>query len=255
MAGRAAAWLGRAMASSLAAVRRLVYPPFCLACDRDMEEDSTFCSRCLSEILAVHETICPRCALRIGPYSDTSHGCPACRRAQHRFDAVIRLGDYDGKLRDACLSFKSVRNESLGGVFARLLVDQRGCLLRGAGAHMVIAVPLHFSRRFARGFNQAESLARHLARALQLPHHSRILKRVRSTRPQSELKPHERRENVASAFRAKQRPALKGATVLLVDDILTTGATCSEAARALKAAGAARVTVVVIARAQEQPGV
>ena len=90
---------------------------------------------------------------------------------------------------------------------------------------------------------------------MKLPHRSRILRRVLKTRPQSELQRSERQDNVRDAFRAVPDARLKGATVLLVDDILTTGATCSEAARALKAAGAARVVAVVVARSQEQAGV
>jgi ComF family protein len=117
-----------------------------------------------------------------------------------------------------------------------------------------VSVPLHFMRRLQRGFNQAESLAGCLARQLNLPHRSRILRRVRRTRPQSELRRDDRRENVRGAFWARATADLRGSTVLLVDDILTTGATCSEAARALKAAGAARVVVAVIARSQEQAG-
>jgi ComF family protein len=156
-------------------------------------------------------------------------------------------------LREVLLSFKSVHNELLGPALVRELMREEGEIMRSIDAGCVISVPLHFVRRFQRGFNQAETLARCLAWQLNLPHRSRILKRVRRTRPQSELKRDARRDNVRDAFWARPAACLKGATVLLVDDILTTGATCSEAARALKAAGAARVVVVVIARSQEQP--
>jgi len=236
------------------ALKGIVYPPLCLVCDVDLDgPGENFCPTCLNEMV-VDQPACPRCATRVGPYTDTATGCPACQRAELRFDAAIRLGVYEGKLRDLCLSFKSVYNELLGPALARLLTQCQGDALWAVQADMVVAVPLHFVRRFSRGFNQAESLARCLGRELKVPHRSRILKRVRRTRPQSELKRDERRENVHGAFRASPTGDLKGATVLLVDDILTTGATCSEAARALKAAGAARVVVAVIARSQEHPG-
>jgi len=242
----------RQFAQPLHALRGIIYPPLCLVCDVDLEHpDERFCATCLAEMIRVGEPACQRCASRVGPHVDTSHGCLACRRQNHRFDAAVRLGTYEGKLRETCLSFKSVHNELLGPALTRLFIKFQGEFLQSVRADMVVAVPLHFVRFFQRGFNQAESLARGLAAQLQVPHGSRILKRVRKTRPQSELKRDERRDNVHDAFRAKASPHLKGATVLLVDDILTTGATCSDAARALKAAGAERVVVAVVARSQE----
>jgi ComF family protein len=246
--------VSRWVASPLATLRDVIYPPLCLVCDADLESAAEkFCADCLAEMVARDEPVCMRCGLRVGPYVDTSLGCLACKREDHRFDAAIRLGSYCGKLRDTLLSFKSVHNELLGPALARQLVDSQGAALRAVQASVVIPVPLHFLRKLQRGFNQAETLAASLARELKLPHRSRILKRVRRTRPQSELSRDERRGNVSGAFSARRKAILKGATVLLVDDILTTGATCSEAARALKKAGAARVIVAVIARSQEQP--
>jgi ComF family protein len=239
----------------LRTLKQVIYPPLCLVCDEDLDDPkASFCAMCLGEMLPLDIPACPRCAARVGPFTDTSDGCPECRGPHHRFDAAIRLGVYEGKLRDSCLRFKSIHNELLGPALARLFMNCQGDGLRRVAADMVVAVPLHFIRRFQRGFNQAESLARHLARELKVPHRSRILRRVRKTRAQSELKRDARRENVHGAFRASRAVDLRGATVLLVDDILTTGATCSEAARALKAAGAARVVVAVIARSQEHPG-
>jgi ComF family protein len=239
----------------LQAVRGVLYPPLCLVCDADLRDHSDyFCACCLAEMIAGDEPACVRCALRVGPFLDTSGGCAVCQREHHRFDAAIRLGSYTGKLRDTCLSFKSVHNELLGKALCKLFIRYQLPALRAVRASLVVSVPLHFIRRFQRGFNQAESLAGWLASELNLPHRSRILKRLRKTRPQSELRREDRRQNVRDAFWARPNSQLRGATVLLVDDILTTGATCSEAARALKAAGAARVVVAVLARSQEQLG-
>ena len=208
----------------------------------------------MDEILSADLVTCSRCAATVGPYSDTREGCLECRGERFRFDAAVRLGLYEGKLRRACLDFKLSRNEILGPALARLFLRERGDALRAVGADMVVAVPLHFIRRLRRGFNQAESLARTLATELNLPHRSRILKRIRKTMPQSELKRDARFGNVRDAFSARRTTDLRGATVLLVDDILTTGATCSEAARALKATGARRIVVAVLARSQEHMG-
>ncbi len=253
---RGTAQAARLLAGMGRAVRDLVYPPLCLVCDADLgESDARFCAACLAEIASrADEPVCQRCAATVGPYTDTSAGCPECRGHGLRFDAAVRLGRYTGKLRRCCLDFKLSRNELLAPALARVLMERRGEALRACAAGLVVAVPLHFMRRLQRGFNQAESLARHIAAELQVPHRSRILKRTRTTLPQSELKRDDRLENVRGAFRARPAAELRGATVLLVDDILTTGATCSEAARALKALGARRVVVVVLARSQELAG-
>jgi ComF family protein len=185
----------------------------------------------------------------VGPYVDTTDGCLKCRTTRFAFASVIRAGAYDGHLRMLCLRLKAQRNEYLGRVLADLLWEQQSDRLRAAGADCVVGVPLHWTRRLWRGFNQADVLARRLAGALQVPHGSRILSRTRQTAPQARLGVAERAGNVRDAFRARPRKCLQGGTVLLVDDILTTGSTCSEAARALRAAGAAVVHVAVVARA------
>ena len=121
-------------------------------------------------------------------------------------------------------------------------------------APWVVPVPLHWRRRFARGYNQAEALARGVARSLALPNSARPLRRVSATPTLARAGRSERAELMKGAFRARPRGGLKGRTVLLVDDILTTGATCGAAARALKRAGASRVVVlVVVARAGGEP--
>ena len=233
------------------AIRGVIYPPLCLECDADLDDfEARFCTDCLRELFE-DKPACSRCAARVGPFVDTTNGCLVCQRESLRFDAAIRLGSYEGKLRGLCLSFKSIHNELLGPALTRLFLKHHMAELKAVDANMVIAVPLHFWRRLQRGFNQAESVAACLARELNLPHRSYLLNRARQTKPQSQLKREERHENVVGAFRVSRRAKLKGATVLLVDDILTTGATCSEAAKALKEAGAARVVVAVLARSQE----
>jgi ComF family protein len=110
---------------------------------------------------------------------------------------------------------------------------------------VIVPVPLHWMKRIQRGYNQSDALAERLARRLKLPF-TRALKRIKSTAPLAGASRNERMDRVKDAFRSKTE--LKGRTVFLVDDILTSGATCGAAARALKKAGAKRVVVVVIAR-------
>jgi ComF family protein len=164
------------------------------------------------------------------------------------FDQVIRLGPYDGLLREVILRLKHAPGEGLAEVLGELWADHSAPRLRSLGAALVVPVPLHWWRRLTRGYNQSEVLAQALAARLGLPCRPGCLRQVRATSHQKGQSPANRRSNVRDAFRGQSRPELKGQTVLLVDDVLTTGSTAGEAARALRRAGAARVVVAVLAR-------
>lgn len=117
-----------------------------------------------------------------------------------------------------------------------------------AGCAAVVPVPLHFSRLFTRGFNQAAVIARSVARAHGLAYAPRALVRVKRTPAQAALSRSERAKNLEGAFQARNPPALRGKAVLLVDDVFTTGATAAACARTLRDAGAADVRVFTLAR-------
>jgi predicted amidophosphoribosyltransferase len=125
---------------------------------------------------------------------------------------------------------------------------QCGERIAQAGAHVVVPIPLHWRRRWAQRTNSAAVLAEILSGRLGLPHADGLHRRRRYTKRQFDLTPHQRWDNVRHAFCVRAGYHLQRANVLLVDDILTTGATCSEAAHTLRKAGAAGVTVAVIAR-------
>jgi ComF family protein len=150
-------------------------------------------------------------------------------------------------LRELILRIKQPNSEMLAEMLGVLWAEHAQARLREIGADVVVPVPLHWRRRWSRGYNQSETLAQALAERLGLPCRPRWLRRVRNTPFQTEQTPAERRANVQAGFRARPRPQLHGRTVLLVDDVLTSGSTASEAARALRAAGAARVAVAVLA--------
>jgi ComF family protein len=176
-------------------------------------------------------------------------GCPECHNARFRFDGVTTLGVYDGLLRDAVLRMKRPRNEPLATAVAGHFFALRGEALRSLGAEIVIAIPMHWTRRVVRTINSPEVLADCLAARLGVPVDRRALRRRRRTLPQKDLSPDARLKNLRGAFRLGGRARLQGKKVLLVDDILTTGATCNEAAKILKQGGAAAVWVAVVARA------
>lgn len=229
-------------------LRDLVFPPICLMCNSIIErEGEHFCSNCTAALTNDPHLTCPRCCSSIGEFADVSKGCPRCRDDRFQFESSFRLGLYDGLLREAVLRIKSSPGEMMADCLGHLWVRHAEARFRAVGAHVVIPVPLHWWRKWRRGFNQSEALAEAIARHLNLPCHPRWLKRIRDTPHQMGLGAVERRTNMRGAFKATRNADLKGLSVLLVDDVLTTGSTASEAARALRDAGATRVVVAVIA--------
>ena len=226
----------------------LVFPMSCAVCDRD-GLNSAFCGDCRRELIEAADICCPRCASTVGPWARFDSGCSECRGRSLGFDAAIALGAYQGPIRQMCLWIKKESNAWLARWLVDLLVEARSEELNALGATCIVPVPLHWSRHWERGYNQAEALADRLARCLRLPIR-RPLRRVRATHRLASMSRQERAKTLRGAFTTRRRLCLEGQTVLLMDDILTTGATCGEAARVLKRAGAARVVAVVIGRAE-----
>jgi ComF family protein len=186
---------------------------------------------------------CPVCGLPLpGPE------CPACAAHPRPWRRLFVFGRYAEPLRGLILQYKFEQALGLGRLLQDLLA--RACAgLAEDPPDLLAPVPLHWRRLLWRGYNQSQELARVLGRGLGRPVEHAAVRRVRRTRPQTTVERSERRANIRGAFRAD--PGLvAGKRVLLVDDILTTGATAEECARVLAAAGAARVDVAVLARAR-----
>jgi ComF family protein len=141
-------------------------------------------------------------------------------------------------------------HHALSLAMARLLFERRRERLLEQQADIVVPIPMHWSRRIGRGINNPDIVGQCLAKSLGIPLRRDILIRRVNTTPQADLPPSRRFENVRGVFGVRRLEAVAGARILLVDDVLTTGATCSEAAKVLKRAGASAVAVTVIARAQ-----
>jgi ComF family protein len=241
----------RLAAAFLGNLAEWIYPTTCLLCsapERCLGLRHGLCSSCFSDLSTDPFEACPWCAQTIGPHTDTADGCPECRGVPLGFDRAVRLGPYRGRLREAVLRTKVLAGEGLAELLGRVLVESRGAALRAAGADLVAPVPLHWWRKWRRGFNQAEAVAREVAYELGVPFTADLLRRVRWTAQQAQPTREARRENVKGAFRIRRSARVAGRAVMLVDDVLTTGCTLGEAARVLRAAGATRVAVAVLAR-------
>ena len=236
-------------------LRDLLLPPSCLLCsvrlpaDRDGSPRSHFCSPCADALLGDTRGNCPRCAATIGPHALTAGGCPRCRGESFAFAGACTLGEYDGPLRDAVLRLKHRGSEGLAELLGELWGDHARGPLLALEAGAIVPVPLHWWRRLRRGYNQCDALARGLARSLNLPVIHGCLRRCRNTAAQTSIPYSARKDNVRGAFRAIPSPAISSKTLLLVDDVMTTGSTLHEAARALRQAGATRILVATLARA------
>ncbi|QDV72680.1 phosphoribosyltransferase family protein [Botrimarina mediterranea] len=229
----------------------VAFPPTCVACGRGassgLREVEGFCPDCEAELGVFDEPVCGRCAAPLVGTAPSVVDCPACRQERWAFDGAVALGPYDGLLRRLVLTGKGRAGEAAMAALGRALARQHGEQLRGYPAAMVTSTPQHWRRRLVRRTDGVATLAKALADAAGLPFET-ALQRTRPTRRQTEVAPSDRRANVRGAFVRTRRAILEGRTVLLVDDVLTTGSTCHAASQALKRAGAVRVVAVVAAK-------
>jgi ComF family protein len=231
----------------------LLYPDECRICNRPLQTISRIpvCPECLTSPGPLEaEYFCVSCR---APFAneyplDENGRCALCRLGLNGFDAAWAYGAYEGRLRELIHLFKYSGIAPLAGPLGAFLaqalpLDQR--------FDMIVPMPLHWLKRWRRGFNQAELLARLVARRSGAPVVSAVRRR-RFTPPQASLSHARRRENVQGAFVVKRSCDVKERRVLLIDDVFTTGSTASVCAAALKKAGARFVGVLTLARADRR---
>jgi ComF family protein len=206
------------------------------------------CDDCLTEIPPIDWPVCRRCAAEVPVYPGNVETCQRCESDKLRFDRTFSLGHYEGLLRELILRMKTDSREQLGQVFAQLVMDRHGDELRSCQFDAIASVPMTAWHRWMRGTNAPGVIARALGRHLDVPVYGRLVERAYSAVPQRGLTRAGRFRNVRGGYRFRKEYHLDEPHLLLVDDVMTTGATCSEIARLLKRNGAARVTVLVVAR-------
>ena len=226
----------------------LIFPASdrCAICSGVLKkQDDNICSRCLYELEFIMGDCCTLCGYPIGVKED---GCFHCHLHQTSYDSVHASVLYRGAIRDAVRRFKYEGEIGLGAAFAEIIIRSlRRCGGISEGA-ILVPVPDSPEKRETRTYNHSEIIASFLAERWGLPHKPSGLKRIADSRSQVGLGRHERLDNIRNTFFAESS-ICQGRNIIVVDDLLTTGATAEESARALKAAGAVSVSILVLARA------
>jgi ComF family protein len=232
-----------------------LYPPRCAVCgDRfDLAAARRVCARCLSRTEKIAAPICSICGAPMQSVAAIDDRCASCLERRPHFASARSVARYRASAESDRRSLPSLirrhkygLDQSLQKALAEFLGD--ALPYSAADCDVVIPVPLHRRRLWWRGFNQAALLARTISRHLDKPLDLQTLTRTKVTTPQTSQDHDARRRNVRRAFSVARAARIKGRRVLLVDDVMTTGATVDECARLLMAAGAARVDVLTLAR-------
>jgi ComF family protein len=227
---------------------KIVLHASCVVCDGELPwraRKASCCAACWSALPAITGSKCTSCAMPWGAAGE-SFRCIACLDDPLPVAWTDAWGHYRGSLERLLHAFKFARHDFLDAPLAELLEE----LMRGRGDldfDAIVPVPMHRSKLRQRGYNQAELLGRALGRRLRLPCDAGFLRKQTDRRPQSTLPRKERAANVRGAFVAS--PRVRGRSLLLVDDVCTTGETLRACARALVAERAARVCAIVVAKA------
>jgi ComF family protein len=242
----------RLLASFLSPLADLLLPPVCIVCRTRIGGHGLICGACFGKIEFIAPPLCDRLGVPL-PY-DVGEGKQLSATAIAKppvYDRARAVARYASIMRELIQSFKyRDRHEGLP-LFGRWLTKAGAELL--ADADLIVPVPLYSWRLWSRRFNQSAMLAHEVARLAQVPVDCLALQRVRRTISQVGLSPDQRRRNVAGAFKVPHSrvSAVAGKSIVLIDDVITTGATADACARALRRAGAARVDVLALARAVE----
>jgi ComF family protein len=229
----------------------LVYPPGCPGCKKPLPRaavDGMICLSCWSGITMNRPPFCHACGRHLTNRDTGKNMCARCVREPKAFDRAFSVCVYDGVIKTLIHEFKYKDKQHLGIPLSKLLIDfiKKYDLPVGYVDYLV-PMPLHRAKLREREFNQAQILCREVGAAFGKPLLENNLFRYRATGSQASLEPHQRFLNVRGSFAVTEKQSVAGRNILLIDDVLTTGATASEAAQALKDAGANIVFVLTLA--------
>jgi len=218
----------------------LFYPTRCVNCGK---YGLYLCSECYKKIDFCRTAVCFYC----GKISNNGNICPSCKRKNRSFlKSVIWVGQYDGVLKELIHSYKYSAVIDIAPLLSEMVaqvLENKG----GFNECIIVPVPIHKKRQIVRGFNQCEEIARLVSKRLNL-RGGLVLERIINTKSQIGLNRGERQENIKGSIICRDQELIEGRSVVLIDDVATTGATLNECAKSLKEAGAKSITAVIIAR-------
>ncbi len=247
----------RALVSAAESLFSVLFPSDCRLCESPLTAISALpvCRPCLERVVPLSGTLCAFCGEKlISVYLEADPRCGLCRRVPPPFQKAVAYGAYEGSLRDLIHLLKYQHVKPVAPLLARFLQQSLAETPLPAET-LVLAVPLAKTKRRDRGFNQAEEIARAFVRRQRsngIELNTSSLVRIRDTASQTGLTRHQRRLNLRGAFAVTQPQRIRGRSILLVDDVMTTGTTASECTRVLLRAGAKQVFVATVARAIKQ---
>jgi len=217
-------------------------PPRCAGCGAIVAETHSFCAECWKQVEFLGDGGCATCGIPL--QATDSETCAVCLAKPPRIARTRAAVAYGELPRSLAIRLKYGRKVAIARTMARYMAP----LVSPNGEAIFVPVPLHWTRLWRRGFNQSALVARELSRRLAIASDPFALRRIKRTPPLKGMSRLQRRKAVAGAFRIADKAAVAGKTVILVDDVLTTGSTAEACARTLKRAGAARVELVSWAR-------
>ena len=227
----------------------LLYPPRCPFCDRLVRKKQWICPDCRLTISYIKEPLCKKCGK---PVFDTRvEYCRDCRKKPHKYTQGKAVWTYEEKVKKSVYRFKYQNKREYARCYAKEMADRYGDWICRMGIQLIVPIPLHKSRRRKRGYNQAEILAKELSNYLHIPMNTKLLVRVKNTKPQKLLNDAERKNNLKKAFKTTEN-IVQLKYILLVDDIYTTGSTLDAAAQALLDAGAHKLYACCISIGQDK---
>ena len=230
----------------------LLYPPRCHICESFFQNEKNtgqICQTCLNGFSEINPPLCPVCRKPFDSISQENHLCESCLRKRPYYDALGAPYIYEGGIMEGIHLLKYSGRTQLADSLGILLGSFAKSWLQEAENSIIIPIPLYPKRLRQRKFNQSLLLARSVNSFLNMDLDYMSLRRTRQTQPQTGLKKDERRKNVKKAFDLIGKPDIAEKTVILIDDVATTGSTLNECAGVLKKAGAEKVFCLVIARA------
>lgn len=227
------------------AVLDFALPPKCLSCKSVVDKHGNLCSECWKTVGFIGKHKCHICGLPFEFDMGEKALCQACEAKKPKFNQAVAFCKYEGVARKMVIALKFSDGVHLAPHMAKMMLGADGGLI--AKADIIAPVPLHFWRKFHRKYNQASLLALNIARQSGKTYEPLLLKRNKRTQQQTRLHRKDRKANVAGAF-VTSKADIKGKTILLVDDVMTTGSTISACAKTLKEQGAKTVYCLVFAR-------